>query len=269
MGYDEKTRQYILDNLIFLTVAGSHAYGLATETSDMDIRGIFIADKTYVIGDNRIEHYQNSTNDTVIYELKFVLHLIADQNPNVVELLNVDEEDIIYATEEYWNIRKHRDELLSSLCKFRFSGYAISQLKRIKGHNRWLAKEQEGKFGKPDRHPYWKLKKHVGHKERYARRNKLHRYFESSGRKSFKRYTDEELLEFIKMNKVDKEGNYPIPDRDIAKHFGTSIPSVQYLRRKLNCSLTILKKGDKTYTEKMILNLIKDSEHVLRRRSKI
>lgn len=119
------------------------------------------------------------------------------------------------------------------------------------------------------RHPYWKLKKHVGHKERYVRRNKLHRYFEVSGRKSFKRYTDEELLEFVKMNKVDKDGNYPIPDKDIAKHFGTSIPSVQYLRRKLNCSLTILEKGNKTYTETMILNLIKDSEHVLRRRSKI
>ena len=122
LGYDEKTRQYILENLIFLTVAGSHAYGLATETSDVDIRGIFIADKTYVIGDNKIEQYQNSTNDTVIYELKFALHLIAEQNPSMLDLLHIDQEDIIYATVEYWNIRKDRDELLSSLCKFRFSG---------------------------------------------------------------------------------------------------------------------------------------------------
>ena len=119
------------------------------------------------------------------------------------------------------------------------------------------------------RHPYWKIKKHIGHKERYIERTKRHMYYEVSGRSRFKRYTDEELLEFIRMNKTDKQGYYLNPDRVLAKHFGTSIPSVQYLRRKLNSSLIILKKINKAYTEKSVLNLIKESEHVLRKKSKI
>jgi len=32
---------YVKNNLMMLCVGGSHAYGLDTETSDVDIRGIF------------------------------------------------------------------------------------------------------------------------------------------------------------------------------------------------------------------------------------
>lgn len=119
------------------------------------------------------------------------------------------------------------------------------------------------------RHPYWKIKKHVGHKERYVERIIKYNYFEASGRKRFKRWSDTELLEFINMNKLDKDGKYINPDRSLAEYFGTSIPSIQYLRRKLSCSLTILKKRNKTFTDKSILNLIKEPEDDLRLKSRI
>ena len=141
-------KDYVKDNLIFLCVGGSHAYGLDTESSDLDIRGIFKDNINQILGYEKIDQLENNSKDIVIYSLTKAIHLISEQNPNMQELLHIDEEEILYATEEYWYLRSQRDLLLSKLAKHKYSGYAISQLKRIKGHNKWLNKEQEGKFEK-------------------------------------------------------------------------------------------------------------------------
>jgi hypothetical protein len=148
LGYDNKTKNFIRKNLIFLTVSGSHAYGTNTEKSDMDIRGIFVGEPQNILGNNRIDQFENSTNDTVIYELRKALNLIAENNPNMQEILFYDEEDIIFATEEYWNIRKYNQKFISSLARQKYSGYAMSQLKRIHGHSKWITREQNGEFNK-------------------------------------------------------------------------------------------------------------------------
>lgn len=163
LGYPDKIKEKINRQLIFLCISGSHAYGTATENSDVDVRGIFVGDKEEIIGESHIEQYENPTNDTVIYEVRKALHLIAEQNPNMLELLWVDETDIIYATDLYWRIRKQREYLLSSLSRFKFSGYAMSQLKRIRGHNKWLSQEQEGKFEtKPELLDYCRIIRTTG-----------------------------------------------------------------------------------------------------------
>jgi hypothetical protein len=148
LGYDSKTKYYIRKNLIFLTVSGSHAYGTNTSTSDMDIRGIFIGEKRNILGNDHIEQFENTTNDTVIYELSKAINLIAENNPNMAELMFCDEEDIIFSTEEYWNIRENNQKFLASIARFKYSGYAMSQLKRIKGHSKWLSRELAGGFDK-------------------------------------------------------------------------------------------------------------------------
>lgn len=148
LGYDKNIKDYINKNLIFLAVSGSHAYGMNTKDSDMDIRGMFIAQPENIIGLDKIEQFENKTNDITIYELTKAIKLISEQNPNMHELLFVDKEDIIFATEEYWNIRGQREKFISSLARQKYSGYAMSQLKRIKGHGKWLTQEKEGKFEK-------------------------------------------------------------------------------------------------------------------------
>lgn len=141
-------KNYVRDNLIMLCVGGSHAYGLDTETSDVDIRGIFKDNIDQLIGLEKIEQLQASNNDVTVYCLTKALQLIAEQNPNMQELLFVDEEEILYATEDYWKIRGQRDKFLSKLSRHKYSGYAISQLSCLRGHSKWLVKEQEGKFDK-------------------------------------------------------------------------------------------------------------------------
>lgn len=144
----QEIKDYVKLNLMMLYVSGSHAYGMATEDSDIDIRGIFKDNIDMILGSNKIEQLSNETNDITIYSLTKALHLIAEQNPNMQELLWVDEEDILYATDDYWFLRNKRWELLSTLSRYKYSGYAISQLKRLKGHSKWLVKEQKGKFNK-------------------------------------------------------------------------------------------------------------------------
>lgn len=83
-----------------------------------------------------------------------------------------------------------------------------------------------------NRHPHWKELKMRGNSDRYYKRLEEHDY--SKSKTSGSRWNDKELSEFIKMNGKDKEGKYITKDWELGKIFKRSIPSVQYLRRRLN-----------------------------------
>ena len=139
-------KDYVWGNLIVLYVGGSHAYGINTETSDTDIRGMFRDNLDMVLGYEKIEQLENSTKDITIYAVSKALKLIIDQNPNMQETLWVEEEDILFANDTYWYLRSIRGSLLSKLSKVKYAGYSNSQFARMMGHNKWIVKEQAGKF---------------------------------------------------------------------------------------------------------------------------
>lgn len=124
---------------IFLGKAGSHSYGTNTATSDKDFRGIFLADPKFI----RTPFYtinefsDPKEKDSKSYELNKFMKLYSDCNPNIVELLWVDDEDIVTTSPAYELLRSHRHELLCSKVAFTFSGYAISQLKAMKNQSKW------------------------------------------------------------------------------------------------------------------------------------
>jgi len=129
--------------LIYYVLSGSHAYGLATEESDYDYRGVIIPPKIYYFSPfknvEQIEEKNEKENwESVKYELQKFVKLAADNNPNILELLFVDEKFVKVITPEGRLLRKNRNLFLSAKCKFTYSGYAISQLKRIKTHKKWL-----------------------------------------------------------------------------------------------------------------------------------
>jgi uncharacterized protein len=131
---------------ILLDRAGSHAYGTAMPTSDEDSRGIVIAPRAYLLGSMmpKFENYQPNRKDLaagedVAYtELRHYSILAANNNPNVLELMFTDRADWLQAHPLGEELVAHRHLFLSSRCRFTFSGYAISQLKRIQTHRRWL-----------------------------------------------------------------------------------------------------------------------------------
>lgn len=81
--------------LIFETITGSKAYGLDTAKSDTDIRGVFVLPKHLFYSLEYTPQVSNESNDIVYYELKRFVELLAKNNPNILELLNVPEACIL------------------------------------------------------------------------------------------------------------------------------------------------------------------------------
>lgn len=128
---------------IFSCKAGSHSYGTQTEHSDIDIRGIFIAPPEYILGCLKtVEQVEIPGEDTVIYELAKFVKLAAECNPNIIELLFTEDDNILFINPAFKTLRDNRHLFLSRKAKFTFSGYAMAQMKRIKGHNRWIENPQ-------------------------------------------------------------------------------------------------------------------------------
>lgn len=131
--------EWLRFNTILLVKHGSHAYGLNTPTSDLDIKGIVIPPLEYYLGFiKRFEQAESKEPDLVIYDIRKFFELAANCNPNIIEVLWGDDEDILSITIEGIQLRSLRQQFLSKKAKYTFSGYAIAQLKRIKTHKKWL-----------------------------------------------------------------------------------------------------------------------------------
>lgn len=122
-------------NLILLEViSGSRAFGLATENSDTDIRGVFYMPKEEYFGTAYIPQISNETNDIVYYEIGRFIELLQKNNPNILEILGSPDHCILYKN-PLMDVLKPTD-FLSKLCKDTFAGYAVSQIKKAKGLNK-------------------------------------------------------------------------------------------------------------------------------------
>ena len=148
---------WLNDRTIYLTKHGSHAYGTARPTSDLDIKGVAIAPVEYYHGFlHKFEQAEfREPADAVVYELRKFLHLASNCNPNIIEVLWTDESDHLKVTPLGERLLEARSLFLSKKARFSFAGYAISQLKRIKTHRRWLldppkSQPQRADFGLPD-----------------------------------------------------------------------------------------------------------------------
>lgn len=129
---------------IYYARHGSHAYGTNIETSDEDFRGIFVAPRNYYLGfAEHVEQVTTKDPDVTIFELRKFMKLAAQCNPNVVEILYVEPEDIINVDPLGAFLRLHRDWFLSKAVFNTFMGYAKSQLNRMKNHRHWTENPPE------------------------------------------------------------------------------------------------------------------------------
>jgi predicted nucleotidyltransferase len=131
---------YVTSRIIFETVVGSRAYGTnIDETADYDRAGVMVPGEEYFFGLDKFEQFMGfPEKDRVIYDIRKALKLIADNNPNMMDLLWIPDRCVI-TNSKYWDkIKEHRDWFLSKRSRHTFSGYARAQLLRIKTHRRFL-----------------------------------------------------------------------------------------------------------------------------------
>ena len=121
---------------LLLVIRGSHSYGTNIETSDTDYAGVFIQSQEDIFGFNYKEQINDDTNDTVIYEIKRFLQLLASNNPTVLELLNTPKDCIIYKDPIFDLILENRDKFITKVCAKSFGGYGKMQIQKAKGQNK-------------------------------------------------------------------------------------------------------------------------------------
>jgi predicted nucleotidyltransferase len=129
-------------NLIYKVRCGSHAYGTNLPTSDEDFAGIFIPPLEYYFGLQAFDLLsEQSEDDKSYYSLRKYANLAVANNPNVLELLFVDDQDVLLSTPAGDELRKNKKLFLSQRCQKTFVGYAKAQLHRIRTHTKWLEQE--------------------------------------------------------------------------------------------------------------------------------
>ena len=154
------------DHTILLTVSGSRAYGIHTPQSDVDVKGVCVPSKEYFFGvRKRFEQVDRKSHfdvfaqylneeqrvastreklEGVIYSLQKFIRLAADANPNILDVLFCRNQEILFQTPLGEKLRENRGLFISAKVKHTFSGYALAQLKRIKGHRKWLLEPPKG-----------------------------------------------------------------------------------------------------------------------------
>lgn len=120
--------------ILFEVISGSRAFGLETETSDTDIKGVFYLPKDQFYGLGYIPQISNASNDIVYYELGRFVELLLKNNPNILEVLASAPECILYQHPIMRQLTL--DLFLSKQTKLTFAHYAMSQIKKAKGLNK-------------------------------------------------------------------------------------------------------------------------------------
>lgn len=147
---------WLESHTIFVSVHGSHAYGMSTPESDLDLRGVAVPPREMLLGYlQRFEQHQIKEPDVTIFSIQKFFKLCADGNPNALEILFTEPEDQVCL--KHWGdvLVGEREMFLSQKIRSTFSGYARAQLHRIESHRKWLMSPPKKKpervdFGLPE-----------------------------------------------------------------------------------------------------------------------
>lgn len=120
--------------LLLECMSGSRAYGLNTENSDIDIKGVYFLPKEKFYGLDYIPQVSNETNDEVYYELGRFVSLLIRNNPTALELLATPDESVLFRSPVMQALTI--DMFLSKLCKETFGRYAFTQVRKARGYNK-------------------------------------------------------------------------------------------------------------------------------------
>jgi len=125
--------------LLYLVLSGSRVYGTNNAESDYDYRGIFANEEKDVIGlyplgdaKGRENSRVHSSEDITLHGLHKFVKLAMNANPNVLELLFIDDYSIYMHPMFKRYFIDNRYMFLTQKCYYTYSGYAMSQVQRSK-----------------------------------------------------------------------------------------------------------------------------------------
>ena len=126
------------NNIIILTLGGSHAYGTDNENSDLDIRGCALNSKMQILTNENFEQFTNEATDTTIYAFNKLIVLLSNVNPNTIEMLGNKPEHYFYVSPIGRELIDNAHLFLSKKAIYSFGGYANQQLRRLENKSNRL-----------------------------------------------------------------------------------------------------------------------------------
>ncbi len=126
-----RTNKRLGNRIILMGLGGSYAYGTNNENSDIDFRGVTLNLPSDLLGLTEFEQYEDVHTDTVIYSFNKMIKLLLECNPNIIELLGLDDSQYLIKTELGQILLDNRHLFLSKRAAKSFGGYAGAQLRRL------------------------------------------------------------------------------------------------------------------------------------------
>lgn len=126
-----KDNERLGKNIILLGLGGSYSYGTNIETSDIDIRGITLNQKSDLIGLTSFEQYVDDATDTTIYAFNKIITLLLSCNPNTIEILGLKNDHYLYLNDIGKLLLENKKLFLSKRAINSFGGYATAQFRRL------------------------------------------------------------------------------------------------------------------------------------------
>ena len=117
-------------------VRGSHMYGTSNDKSDVDITFVYRQPTQEILKGNYVEQLSIGGNDIVGYEIERYLQLLGQNNPNIIESLDIPEDCLIYKHESMDTVLHSQKQWLSRAVEKTILGYADSQIKKATGLNK-------------------------------------------------------------------------------------------------------------------------------------
>lgn len=159
--------KWLVDNVQYLTVVGSEAYGVARDESDHDIYGFAIPLKEEIFPhlkgeiqgfgrhSQRFEQWQehhvlhnNNQYDFAVFSIVKYFQLCMENNPNMIDSLFTSQNCVVYITQIGQMVRENRRIFLHKKAWFKFKGYAYSQIHKMKSKScEGTRKEMVEKYG--------------------------------------------------------------------------------------------------------------------------
>jgi len=154
------SQDWVFQNIQYLILHGSHAYGINTEKSDIDLYGFTMPPKDYVFPyDSHVygfdvgvptfdqtvishipytrENGQQTEIDCQIYNITKFLRLVMENNPNMIETLFVNHTCRLIESQNIGSyVRLNRGYFLHKGIYHKMKSYAFSQLKKCKSQTR-------------------------------------------------------------------------------------------------------------------------------------
>ena len=125
--------------IFFECVSGSRAYGTATATSDEDIRGIFaVPAVSYLDLVTPPDQINDGKGDIVYYSLRRTIELLSQANPSLLELLFMPDDCVRRSSASMQRLMAQRYLFVTRQCADTHINYAMSQIKKARGQNKWV-----------------------------------------------------------------------------------------------------------------------------------